>query len=56
MKTNLFDLRLKAAKLRKSDPWTLDDLENALKDLKNGKARDPNGLINESCFITLLLN
>ena len=47
MKTNLFDLRLKASKLRKSNPWTLKNLENAIKELKNEKARYPNGLVNE---------
>ena len=39
--------RLQASKIRKSDPWTLKNLEEALKGLKNEKARDPSGLINE---------
>ena len=47
MKTDLFDLRLKLSKNRKSQPWTLEQLEKALSGLKNGKARDPNGLVNE---------
>ena len=47
MKNELFDLRLQASKSRKSDPWTLNNLENAIKGLKNEKARDPNGLVNE---------
>ena len=46
MKTDLFDLRLKLSKNRKSQPWTLEQLEKALSGLKNGKARDPNGLVN----------
>ena len=47
LKTDLFNLRLKASKIRKSNPWTLKDLENAANGLKNEKARDPEGLINE---------
>lgn len=47
MKTELFELRLELAENRKSQPWTMEDLERALKCLKSDKARDPNGLVNE---------
>ena len=47
MKTELFELRLELAKNNKSQPWTMGDLEKALKGLKSDKARDPNGLVNE---------
>ena len=47
LKTNLFEMRLKLASNLKSKAWGLDDLERVLKQLKNNKARDPNGLINE---------
>ena len=47
MKTELFELRLKSSYQNKSLPWTMNNLDKALKSLKNGKARDPNGLVNE---------
>ena len=47
MKNSLFNLRLQVSKKSKSIPWTLKNLENAISGLKNEKARDPNGLINE---------
>ena len=31
----------------KSKPWTMNHLEKALADLKMGRSRDPEGLINE---------
>ena len=43
----LFNLRLELTKLDKSKPWKLCDLEAALKALKKGKCRDPDGLIRE---------
>ena len=43
----LFDLRLELSKYKKSKPWMLKDLENVLNSLKNDKARDPNGWVNE---------
>ena len=33
--------------MKKSPDWTMKDLEKALKRLKTGKCRDPEGLINE---------
>jgi hypothetical protein len=47
LKDELFSTRLKLAKEKKSEPWTLADLDAALKTLKKDKARDPNGWINE---------
>ena len=34
LKEELFDIRLKLASKKKSEPWTMDDLEKALKTLK----------------------
>ena len=47
IKENLFDIRLKLAEAKKSDLWNMNDLEQAVKALKNNKSRDPNGWINE---------
>ena len=47
LKDGLFNTRLKLAREKKSEPWTLKDLDAALKTLKKDKARDPNGWINE---------
>ena len=35
------------AKLTKSEPYTMENLEKVLKGLKSGKSRDPNGFVNE---------
>ena len=43
----LFKLRLEMSKLKKTAPWTMKDLDDALKTLKAGKCRDPDGLIAE---------
>ena len=40
----LFRLRLELAKQHKSQPWVMKDLEDAIKSLKTGKCRDPEGL------------
>ena len=47
IREQLFQQRLEQAKLNKSPPWTMDQLEAALSKLKNGKATDPMGLVNE---------
>ena len=47
LKDDLFDLRLEIAKTNKSNPWTMEDLESVLKNLKKGKARDPNRWSNQ---------
>ena len=43
----IFDIQLKLAEENSSKPWTMDDLERALSSLKNNKARDHSGYINE---------
>ena len=43
----IFELKLNLAKLKKTPPWTLKDLESALCDLKRNKSRDFEGLLNE---------
>ena len=43
----LCEARLKLVKLNKTDPWTEDDINQALKDLDDGKARDAMGYSNE---------
>ena len=47
MKNELFNIRLELYKCIKSEPWVMKDLNRALKDLKQDKARDPNGWVNE---------
>ena len=47
LKTELFELRLGLSKYNKSKPWTIVDLDRAIKSLTKDKARHPNGLINE---------
>ena len=47
LKESLFNLRLKLAKLTKSEPWSDKQLDNVLKCLKKNKSRDPHGLIND---------
>ena len=44
---DLCALRLKLTKLNKTEPWTMDDLSQALKQLGNGKSKDPLGNPNE---------
>ena len=38
---------MKLAEENTTSPWTMNDLENALKDLKPNKSRDPEGFVNE---------
>ena len=47
LKDELFDVRLRLASKKKSEPWTMEDLDAALKALKKDKARDPHGCLNE---------
>ena len=47
LKTQLWDLRFEALKKKPFEPWTLEDLNEVIKKLKNNQARDPNGMINE---------
>ena len=46
-KEYLFELRLKLSKTRKSDDWTMADLNKVMKNLKTKKAADPVGLVSE---------
>ena len=43
----LCETRLKISKLNKTDPWTLEDLNQAIKDLDRDKSRDALGHANE---------
>ena len=43
----LFDLRIELAKEEKTEPWEIADLEKAIKSLKTGKCRDPEGILRE---------
>ena len=45
-KEELFDLKLGLASCTKSVPWTMENLEFVLKNLREGKSRDPNGWVN----------
>ena len=47
LKEELFELKMNLASCNKSAPWSMDDLNLVLKQLKNGKARDPNGWVND---------
>ena len=43
----LCEIRLKLTKTKKTDPWSIEDLKFALKQLANDKSRDPEGFPNE---------
>ena len=47
LKDELFRLRMKLASSKKSEPWTMGQLEQVLKQLKEGKSRDPNGWVRD---------
>ena len=47
LKDELFKIRMNLASSNKSLPWTMEDLELVLKNLKQGKCRDPNGWVND---------
>ena len=40
-------MKMKLSKFQKSPPWTMEDLEAALSNLKNNKSRDYEGYVNE---------
>jgi hypothetical protein len=40
-------MNLKLATQKKSNPWTMNDLDRALCDLKNNKSRDFEGYLNK---------
>ena len=47
LREELFQQRLELSKLNKSPEWTMEDLEKVLCHLKEKKATDPTGLVNE---------
>ena len=47
LKNALFEIRIRLAKLRKSENWKHSDLIKVTKKLKTKKAADPKGLVNE---------
>ena len=47
VENKLCKARLNLTKLNKTDPWTIEDLNNAIKDLDNNKSRDALGHANE---------
>ena len=47
LQEELFNLRLELARMNETPLWTMNDLNDALHSLKNGKCRDPEGLIRE---------
>ena len=47
VKTKLFETILESCTKKRTQPWTLKELEKVLNSLKKEKCRDPNGLINE---------
>ena len=44
---DLCEINLSLTKNNKTEPWTLNELDDALKGLKNGKARDADGFPNK---------
>ena len=46
-KNDIFEMQLKIASQASSSPWKLNDLDEALKNLKNNKSRDHAGYANE---------
>ena len=47
LKMELWEKRNEYLKLRKTEPWNLDDLDEVLKSLKNNKSMDPKGMVSE---------
>ena len=46
-KNEIFNMKMRISELKKSPDWTMRDLDDALKSLKNDKARDFEGYANE---------
>ena len=44
---DLCEIRIKLAKNNTSEPWSMSDLKEVLKNLGNDKCRDPEGMVNE---------
>ncbi len=51
LKTELWELRQAEQNAKKSNPWEEKELDVVLKDLRNNKTKDPNGMINEIIII-----
>ena len=47
IQNELFKLRLELSKQEKTPAWKMSDLEEAISSLKNGKCRDPEGIVRE---------
>ena len=47
LKQKLWEVRMKTLNERKTNNWTMEDLEKSLTMLKNNKCSDPNGFVNE---------
>ena len=47
LKSVLWKLRFEELKCKKSPPWTIGNLNKAIKGLKNNQSGDPNGIISE---------
>ena len=47
MKEILWKLRLNSARKKANPPWTMDNLDHLLKNLKRNKSRDPMGYANK---------
>ena len=47
LKTKLSKMRIISSRKIKSLPWTLKEMETAIRSMKNKKCRDPAGYINE---------
>ena len=47
MKEVLCQKRINIAKHKRSEPWSMEDLEKVLNSLQRKKCRDPQGLIND---------
>ena len=47
LKMQLWERRFELLKLKKSQDWSISDLDKVLKRMKNNKSRDPHGFINE---------
>ena len=46
-RNEIFERKIKIAEAKESREWKMEDLDQALKDLKNNKSRDHDGLLNE---------
>ena len=47
LKSDLWARRLRNIRVKVTNPWTLANLDKALKSLKTNQSRDPLGMINE---------